>query len=390
MSVGAENTAAGPQEVKIGIVGAGLMGREIATAIQRWPALIDHPVAPRVTAVCDINPAAMEWFKQIDSVELFTESFEELLASDIDVVYIAVRHDLHEQMYTAAIEAGKDLLAEKPFGIDLAAARRIVDTIGEHPSSFVRCSSEMPFFPGAQVAINMIQSGALGKIIEVESGFWHSSDLDQNKVINWKRQSQFCGAAGVMNDLGLHALHVPLRLGWNPGKLFAVLQDLVTERPDGKGGMAVCDTYENAQLHGIVADGDSEFPLALSVKRIAPGEKNTWVLRATGMDGGVEYSTKNPKEVRVFSAQTMPDGSQEQAWSSIDTGSQSVWPTVTGGIFEFGFSDSILQMWAAFLAERAGKLGDGFTCVTPQEALRTHELYLAAMESQAKGIVATV
>lgn len=378
------------RDVKIGIVGAGLMGREIATAIRRWPALIDHPVSPRVTAVCDINPAAMEWFKQIESVELFTESFEELLASDIDVVYIAVRHDLHEEMYTAAIKAGKDLLAEKPFGIDLEAARRIVKTIDEHPDSFVRCSSEMPFFPGAQVAVDTIRSGKLGKLIEVESGFWHSSDFDQEKPINWKRQTQFCGKAGVMNDLGLHALHVPLRLGWNPTKLFAVLQDLVAERPDGRGGVAACDTYENAQLHGLVADENGEFPLSVSVKRIAPGEKNTWVLRAIGMEGGVEFSTKNPKEVRVLSIHTLPDGTQEQAWSSIDTGSQSAWPTVTGGIFEFGFSDSILQMWAAFLAERAGQLGDRFSCVTPQEALRTHELYAAAMESQENGIVAAV
>ena len=58
-----------------------------------------------------------------------------------------------------------------------------------------------------------------------------------------------------------------------------------------------------------------------------------------------------------------------------------MWPTVTGGIFESGFSDSILQMWAAFLAERAGALGDKFGCVTPEEALQTHRIYDAALES---------
>lgn len=378
------------RRVKIGIVGAGLMGREIASAIQRWPALVDHPVSPEVAAVCDINPAAMEWFRQLGTVELFTESFDELLASDIDVVYIAVRHDLHEQMYTAAIEAGKDLLAEKPFGIDLASARNIVAVAEAHPERFVRCSSEIPFFPGAQMAVNIIRSGALGRVIEVDSNFWHSSDFDPSKPINWKRQARFCGEAGVMNDLGLHALHVPLRLGWDPARLFAVLQDLVTERPDGRGGTAVCDTFENAQLRTIVEGEEGEFPLSVTVKRIAPGEKNTWTLRAIGLRGGVEFSTKNPKRVRVLTSYEMPDGSTEQAWSSLDAGSQSVWPTVTGGIFESGFSDSILQMWAAFLAERAGALGDRFACVTPAEALRTHEIYAAALRSHAEGSVATV
>jgi hypothetical protein len=40
-------------------------------------------------------------------------------------------------------------------------------------------------------------------------------------------------------------------------------------------------------------------------------------------------------------------------------------------------------MWAAFLAERAGTLGDRLACVTPQEALTAHEIYHAALESGA-------
>ena len=35
----------------------------------------------------------------------------------------------------------------------------------------------------------------------------------------------------------------------------------------------------------------------------------------------------------------------------LDLGSQSAYPTITGSIFEFGFSDGVLQMWAAFLDE---------------------------------------
>lgn len=376
------------ETVRIGIVGAGLMGREIASAIRRWPALIDHPADAVVTAVCDINPDAMTWFNQIETVGLFTTEFDELLASDdVDVVYIAVRHDLHEQMYRAAIEAGKDLLAEKPFGIDLGAAQRIVETIDAHPERFVRCSSELPFYPGAQMTVDIVRSGALGRIIEVESSFWHSSDLDLNKPINWKRQAEFCGEAGVMNDLGLHALHVPLRLGWNPDRVFAVLQDIVPSRPGPGGGVVPCDTIENAHLSCVVNAKTGEFPLNVSVKRIAPGEKNTWAIRAVGLEGGVAYSTKNPKQVSVFSHTGVPGGKTEQTWSQIDAGSQSVWPTVTGGIFETGFSDSILQMWAAFLAERAGKLEGKFACVTPREALRTHELYAAALQSQAESSV---
>jgi predicted dehydrogenase len=368
--------------VSVAIIGAGLMGREIAAALERWPALIDHPVRPRLTAVCDINPQALEWFREIDTVTTLVTDYHELLADPtIDVVYVAVRHDLHEQIYSDVIRAGKSLLAEKPFGIDAAAAQVILAAIEEHPESFVRCSSEMPFFPGAQWAIDYVASGALGTIVEARSSFLHASDVDVSKPIGWKRQSRFCGEAGVMNDLGLHAWHVPLRLGWNPRHVYATLQNIVTERPGPDGAPVPCDTWDNAVLHATAEHDGVEFPLTVETKRIAPGEKNTWVFEAIGLAGGVRFSTKNPKRVEVFAVVDIPGIGREQAWQSLDAGSQSVWPTVTGPNFEFGFSDSILQMWAAFLAEREGMLGSRFGAVRPAEAARTHALYRAALES---------
>ena len=377
--------------VNIAIVGGGLMGREIAAAIQRWPALIDHPVRPRLTAVCDINPAALDWFDQIESVTSKVTDYHELLADDsIDVLYIAVRHDLHQQLYVDTINAGKGLLAEKPFGIDTAAADAIMDAIVAHPESFVRCSSEMPFFPGAQWAIDYVRSGALGRIVEARNAFLHSSDLDVHKTLNWKRQNQFCGAAGVMNDLGLHAWHVPLRLGWAPERVYGVLQNIVTERPGPDGTLVPCDTWDNAVIHSWSRHEGVEFPLTTEMKRIDPGQKNTWEFEAIGMDGGVRFSTKNPKRVEVFTIADVPGIGKEQIWQQLDAGSQSVWPTVSGANFESGFSDSILQMWAAYLAEREGLLGDRFGCARPEEAAMTHRIYDAAARSHERHAVSQI
>jgi predicted dehydrogenase len=369
-------------EVRIGIVGGGLMGRELAAAIGRWAALTDHTSSPRLEAVCDTSAEALAWFGRIGTVRTLTDDRRRLLEDpELDVLYLAVPHHLHEELYLEAIAAGKDFLGEKPFGIDLAAARRIVAALREHPTVFARCSSEMPYFPGAQVAYEHIRSGALGHVIESQHAFLHSSDLDRTKPINWKRLARYCGEIGVMGDLGMHVVHLPLRLGWRPRAVHAVLQDIVTERPGPDGQPVRCDTWDNATLH-VDAGG---FPLTLETKRIAPGETNTWRLRAVGMDGGVEYSTASPKEVRRFA---LRDG--RQLWERLETGSQSAFPTVTGPIFEFGFSDAILQMWAAYLAERAGELGDRLGCVTPDEALASHELWDAAQRSAASGAVEQV
>jgi predicted dehydrogenase len=273
----------------------------------------------------------------------------------------------------AILEAGRHLLGEKPFGIDIDANKRIMAAVASHPELLVRCSSEMPFFPGGQAVTRWMAEGRAGRILEVRSQFLHSSDLDPNKPINWKRQAEFCGSAGVMNDLGMHVLHLPLRLGWRPRRLYAVLQDIVHERPGPDGEPVACDTWDNATIHA-----DAGFPLTLATKRIAPREMNTWRLKALGMDGGIEFSTASPKVVKRFAVR---DG--RQLWEHIEIGSQSAFASTAGGIWEFGFSDAILQMWAAFLAEREGALGDRLGCVTPQEALTAHEIFHAAQESGA-------
>jgi predicted dehydrogenase len=360
------------------------MGREAASAFGRWFVLEDSSVQAELVAVCDLQESLLEWFRKIPTVKLLTRDHRELLASpEVDVVYVAVPHNLHERIYLDVLAAGRDLLAEKPFGIDLAAARRIAAAARES-GRFVRCSSEFPFLPGAQRAIQYVQSGKCGRLLEIHSGFWHASDLDPNKPVNWKRQNKTCGEIGVMGDLGMHVVHVPFRLGWRPSRVYAQLQKIYTERPDGKGGRAVCDTWDNAMLHTDVIANGQNVPLRFEMKRLAPGETNTWFLTVLGTDGGVRFSTKDPKTIWMF------ERGKEQMWQRVDLGHQMAFPTITGGIFEAGFPDCFLQMWAAYAAERAGQLGARFGCVTLDEAVASHELFAAALESHTGGKVAAV
>ena len=364
--------------VRIGIIGAGLMGRELASAIGRWCAFTDLPVQAELVAVCDPVPAARDWFLRIPGVRHRVATHRELLAlADVDAVYVAVPHHLHLGVYLDVIARGKDLLAEKPFGIDLAAAEQI-GTAADKAGRFVRVSSEFPFLPGAQRAYEYIRSGRYGRLLEVRSCFWHASDLDPDKPINWKRRTETCGTIGVMGDLGMHTMHLPLRLGWRPHRVYAQLQKVYAERPDGRGGRAACDTWDNALLHtDVIVDGH-EVPMRIETKRLAPGETNTWCFEAFGTEGGVRFSTKEPKTLWVFNRKP------EQAWSRIDLGHASVFPTITGGIFEAGFTDCFQQMLGAFVAERAGVLGDRFGCVRPTEAIDSHRLFAAALVSHSQ------
>lgn len=366
--------------VKVGVIGGGLMGREAASAFGRWCSLSDMPVRAELVGVADVSSAALDWFRQVPSVTRLATDYRELLtAPEIDVIYCAIPHHLHETVYLDILDAGKDLLAEKPFGIDLGAARRIVARIRE-TGRFVRCSSEFPFLPGVQEVIKVATSGQLGRVIEIVSGFHHASDLNPAKPVNWKRQVKFCGEIGVMGDLGMHVAHVPLRLGWKPRRVFAQLQKVYTERPDGKGGMAPCDTWDNALIHGDLEIEGRSVPMRWETKRLAPGATNTWFLEVLGTDRGARFSTAEPKTLWTFRRE-----GDRQSWERVDLGFQTPFKTITGGIFEPGFPDILQQMWASFLAERAGLLQGRFACATPEEAVASHEVFAAALRAQASG-----
>ena len=367
---------------RFGIIGCGLMGREFASAIARWCHLPEMDARPELVSICNTSPGPMRWFTaNFPSIRQATSDYRELLANpDVEVVYVAVPHHLHERLYCDAIEAGKHLLGEKPFGIDLAANQAIVATLTKHPGCFARCSSEFPFFPAVQRIGRMMENAEFGTLLEVNAGFLHSSDLDPNKPMNWKRTVAANGDYGCLGDLGMHTLHVPLRAGWVVHNVRAILTRVFSQRPSRNGGPVPCETWDNATLLCETVDPltASTFPLTVKTQRIAPGEKNSWYFELLGTRKSARFSTKQANTLQLLDYT-----GGEQRWQHLDMGHEMTFPTITGSIFESGFSDIFLQMGAAFVTEfihrkTPGKLAG---CVTPEETNQHHRILTGALES---------
>ena len=367
--------------IKFGIIGCGLMGKEFASAAARWCHLLNMEAKPEIIAICDTNEKLFTWYRDnVPTIKHFNTDYKSFLANkEIDAIYCAVPHFMHQDIYQEIIRSKKHFLGEKPFGMDMQQNKNIMQTLAENSGTLVRSSSEFPFYPGAQRIVEMANNNAFGKILEVNAGFLHSSDLDPNKSINWKRQNAFNGEYGCMGDLGMHVFHLPIRLGWKPHTVFATLSKIVNERPDGNGKMIACDTWDNALLHCQVKDKDGHsFPMITKMYRIAPGETDTWYLEIKGTKSCASFSTKNPKT--FVSMYYEPGGKQETRHE--DLGYTSLYPTITGHIFEFGFTDAILQMWAAFVDELIHGKSSKFICATPEESVLTHKIFSAALVSQ--------
>ena len=134
-------------------------------------------------------------------------------------------------------------------------------------------------------------------------------------------------------------------------------------------------------------DTGSRFPLTIKTQRISPGRKNAWRLEILGTQARAKYTTENANVLEVLDYR-----GGEQAWQRIQAGHESAFKSITGNIFEFGFSDAILQMWAAYLHELAHgpRKGRFTTCVRPEETELSHRVFSAALVSQREGGVVEI
>lgn len=369
------------KNVNFAVIGCGLMGREFASVSMRWLHLLGDLPRPVILAACDLNDDNLNWFRQVPDCKHFYHDYQEMLQNpEIEAVYCAVPHHLHAKVYGDVIRAGKHLIGEKPFGMDLQAMEEIESAMAEHPEVFVRCASEFPFYPAVQQMVKWYREGAFGQIIEAKFTIKHSSDMDLKKPINWKRMKAANGEYGCMGDLGIHTQHLPFRLGFRPLNVSAYLANIAKERPDLDGNMVPCETWDNAMLMCRTTNEAGDiFPMQLEMKRMAPGCTNTVEYEIYGLSMSAKFTSDDPNAIHY----TQSVG-REQAWSRLVIGQKCQFPVITGSIFEFGFSDSLLQMFAAFVSELRG-LPCSFGCFRPEEARRSHELLTAALESHATG-----
>ena len=160
------------KKVRFGIIGsAGLIGNYHTNL------LTDNEGPWEVTALCDIHAERLA--EQAARLNLpSTASAAELLArDDVDAVIVATPHPKHPEHAIAAVEAGKDVLTEKPLAHTPRAAREMVKAInrcrrigGIHYQGRAR--------PALMKLKEMISSGELGRLLAIRvSGSYYKSDF---------------------------------------------------------------------------------------------------------------------------------------------------------------------------------------------------------------------
>src|SRR5689334_1874961 len=112
-----------PKSVRFGMIGCGTASIPVGEAIVTSP-------LTQLTVVYDVNEDLAKDISQRFQVPV-VKSMEELLASNVDAVYIAVPHYLLASLTRKVLEAGKHALTEKPLAISLEDADRLIKLASE-------------------------------------------------------------------------------------------------------------------------------------------------------------------------------------------------------------------------------------------------------------------
>jgi predicted dehydrogenase len=176
-----------------GILGTG----GIAQAFARDLAYLDDHV---VAAVGSRSQTSADTFKSEFPSAVAFGSYEELVTSDVDAIYIASPHPMHEEHAMLALKAGKPVLCEKAFTINAQQAENLITYARENKLALMEAMWTR-FLPHIHQIQSIIAAGTLGQIETVIAD--HGQFIPSERALRlWEPEL----GGGALLDLGIYPL----------------------------------------------------------------------------------------------------------------------------------------------------------------------------------------
>ena len=199
-----------PKKTRMIMVGAGGMAR---SHIRQ---LLQQGETTRIVALCEPSEAAYK-----ATAQLFKEAgvrpppnqpdLEKLLAEregEIDAAFIITPHAYHHMQATMCMEAGLDVLLEKPMVMNAEEARSLIRT-RERTGRLLTVAFQSSLSPYMNRAVEMIRSGKVGPLVAIHASVWQSWKTEQTGT--WRQNPKMSGG-GFLFDTGAHMLNSIVRL----------------------------------------------------------------------------------------------------------------------------------------------------------------------------------
>ncbi|MHA1564862.1 MAG: Gfo/Idh/MocA family protein [Alphaproteobacteria bacterium] len=294
MSIGGSAAATGAMRLRLGMVGGG-QGAFIG-AVHRLSSRMDDRYVLVAGALSSEPERARASGLELGLAEDriygdFAEMATREAARDdgIDVVSIVTPNHLHFPVAKAFLEAGIDVICDKPMTRTVAEAEQLVDLVAR--SGRVFClTHNYTGYPLVRHARELVRSGALGKIRVVQVEYaqdWLSTALETtgHKQAGWRTDPAQTGAGGCIGDIGTHA--------YNLARFITDLsvEDVSAQLTTFVPGRQVDDDVQVMMRFAGGARG------MLWASQVAAGKENSLKLRIFGEKAGLEWRQEDPNQM---------------------------------------------------------------------------------------------
>ena len=227
--------------VKIGVIGCGAQGKNHLRVIKEL-----GTATAVVSALCDLSSERLQDAKEIWPQARAGDNFKEMLApGDLDLVIVATMPNTHMQMALAALEAGADVLCEKPFMRNLEEATVVLDT-AERLGRQVQLGTNMRYMATSRYLHDLVDSGAVGD--PVLSKVW---GCHVNPPWWGPHYYLSSSAGGVLASTLIHALDLAMWVAGSPNPV-SVSASMRRLFPGKRGPLASPEIRERFNVEDLL------------------------------------------------------------------------------------------------------------------------------------------
>ncbi|WP_236545089.1 Gfo/Idh/MocA family protein [Tropicimonas marinistellae] len=222
-------------------------------------------------------------------------SFEEMAEGEarhpegVDAVMITTPNHLHHAAAKAFLNAGIDVLCDKPLTNEMSEAEDLIG-LAETSGCVFGVSYVMSCFPMIRQARQIVAEGGLGRINQIHVEFlqdWMTPDeVADAPHVKWRLDPSKTGKTSCVGDIGTHAAHLAQFVSG------LTLTDLRAEFHVCGAPKPVEDTFFAWTRH------TGEVPGTLMATRLAPGNRGGLRLRIFGSEGGIEWDLEKAEQLR--------------------------------------------------------------------------------------------
>ena len=220
-------------EIRFGVIGAGQIAHNSCKDIDSHDGAV-------IAAASDVNePRLAELAGKFDIPKTYADSADLINDPDLDAIYIGVPNKFHAPLAKASLEAGKNVMLDKPFAMNIAEAQGVADAAKASGKLFM-VGMNQRFRSESQTIRNLAQDSKLGEIYHAKAFWFRRSGIP--KLGTWFGNKAIAGG-GALLDIGVHLLDLALYVADNfkPVSVSGATYTKFGNRGLGEGGWGMSD-----------------------------------------------------------------------------------------------------------------------------------------------------